>query len=43
MMEANTYAWHSTPHKCDSPTDKGHYNNCDRGGSVFQVAHQYNP
>jgi len=35
IMEANTYAWHSTPHKCDSPNDKGHYSNCDRGGSVF--------
>ena len=40
IMEANTYAWHSTPHKCDSPNDKGHYSNCDRGGNCFQVAHQ---
>jgi len=40
IMEANTYAWHTTPHKCDPPTDKGHYNNCDRGGSCFQVASQ---
>lgn len=40
IMEANTYAWHSTPHKCDNPNDHGHYYNCDRGGSCFQVAHQ---
>ena len=38
IMEANTYAWHTTPHKCDPPTDKGHYTNCDRGGSCFQIA-----
>lgn len=38
IMEANQFAWHSTPHKCDSPTDKGHYWNCDRGGSCFQKA-----
>ena len=40
IMEANQYAWHSTAHKCDDPTDKGHYNNCDRGGSCFQIAKQ---
>lgn len=40
IMEANTFAWHSTPHKCDSPNDKGHYSNCDRGGNCFQIAHQ---
>jgi hypothetical protein len=39
IMEANTYAWHSTPHKCDAPNDKGHYNNCDRGGDCFEIAH----
>jgi hypothetical protein len=38
IMEANTYAWHSTAHKCDAPNDKGHYENCDRGGSCFQIA-----
>jgi len=38
IMEANKYAWHTTPHTCDSPTDKGHYNNCDRGGSCFVKA-----
>jgi len=39
IMEANTYAWHTTPHKCDAPNDKGHYNNCDRGGDCFEIAH----
>lgn len=38
IMEANKYAWHSTPHTCDSTSPP--YNNCDRGGSCFQVAHQ---
>ena len=32
IMEANTHAWHTTPHKCDDPNDKGHYSNCDRSG-----------
>jgi hypothetical protein len=31
IMEANSYAWHTTPHHCDSPQGK-HYTNCDRGG-----------
>jgi|ERR1712086_16004 len=39
IMEANTYAWHTTAHKCDPPTSKGYYNNCDRGGSCFAIAH----
>lgn len=38
VMEANQYAFHATPHKCDAPNDKGHYYNCDRGGQCFQVA-----
>ena len=40
IMEANTYAWHTTPHMCDSKTDKGHYNHCDQSGSCFQIAKQ---
>lgn len=40
IMEANTWAWHTTPHKCDAPNEHGHYSNCDRGGSCFQVAFQ---
>lgn len=31
IMEANTHAFASTPHKCDPPHNS-HYNNCDRGG-----------
>ena len=27
------YSYQSTAHKCDAPTDKGHYWNCDKGGS----------
>ena len=38
LMEADTFAWHSTPHKCDPANSKGHYFNCDRGGSCFQKA-----
>lgn len=31
-MEANKWSWATTPHKCDSPTDKGFYYHCDQGG-----------
>lgn len=40
MMEANKYAWHTTPHKCDAPNSNHHYFNCDRGGcgkSIWSV------
>lgn len=40
MMEANKYAWRTTPHKCDAPNSNGHYYNCDRGGcgkSIWSV------
>lgn len=30
-QEANSRAWHTTPHTCDSPVN-GHYNSCDGGG-----------
>ena len=36
IMEANKYSWATTPHKCDSPNDKGFYNNCDKGGTCAQ-------
>lgn len=36
IMEANKWAWASTPHKCDAPTDKGFYNSCDKGGQCAQ-------
>lgn len=36
MMEANKFAWSSTPHKCDSPSNKGFYSNCDKGGQCQQ-------
>jgi len=32
LMEANKFSWATTPHKCDSPTNYGFYNNCDAGG-----------
>ena len=35
IMEANKYAMQVTPHYCDSPTDKGHYNSCNRSGSCW--------
>jgi len=40
LMEANTYAFHATAHKCDSKTSAGVYPNCDRGGSCFQIGQQ---
>ena len=36
LMEANKWAWASTPHKCDAPTDKGFYYGCDTGGQCQQ-------
>ena len=33
IMEANTWAFRSTPHPCDAPDANGHYTNCDRGGT----------
>lgn len=38
IMEANTYAFQTTPHRCDAPNSKGHYSNCDRGGQCYQKA-----
>ena len=29
IMEANKYSWATTPHTCDSPSDKGFYSHCD--------------
>ena len=34
IMEANTFAWHTTPHKCDPPAANMHYSYCDGGGCV---------
>ena len=38
-MEANKFAFQSTPHKCDSPNNK-HYNSCDTGGSFLSSVDQ---
>jgi hypothetical protein len=35
IMEANKYAMQVTPHYCDSPSDKGHYDSCNRSGSCW--------
>ena len=32
IMEANQYAFSTTPHKCDAPNSQGHYSNCDASG-----------
>mmetsp|Transcript_111963 Transcript_111963/g.361469 ORF Transcript_111963/g.361469 Transcript_111963/m.361469 type:complete len:806 (-) Transcript_111963:301-2718(-) len=32
IMEANNRVFSSTPHKCNAPSDKGHYSACDRNG-----------
>ena len=29
IMEANKWSWATTPHTCDSPSDKGYYSHCD--------------
>ena len=39
IMEANTYAWHTTPHTCDAPDGK-HFSNCDRGGDSKEIFNQ---
>lgn len=39
LMEANKYSWHTTAHKCDTPTD-GVYNNCDRVGECTLNIHE---
>ena len=36
IMEANKFSWASTPHKCDSPNEHGHYYYCDQGGTCAQ-------
>ena len=36
IMEANKFSWATTPHKCDDPSDKGHYYYCDQGGTGQQ-------
>ena len=40
IMEANTYAWQSTPHKCNAPSAKGFYDGCDGQGQCKQKAHE---
>ena len=35
-MEANKYAWQTTPHNCDAPSDKGFYSSCDAAGQCMQ-------
>jgi len=32
IMEANTHAFQSTPHRCDAPNEAGHYGSCDGNG-----------
>ena len=36
IMEANTYAFQATPHKCNRPSASGHYDSCDGAGSCWQ-------
>ena len=35
-MEANKWVWASTPHKCDAPSDLGHYTTCDSAGTCHK-------
>mmetsp|Transcript_155299 Transcript_155299/g.377218 ORF Transcript_155299/g.377218 Transcript_155299/m.377218 type:complete len:714 (+) Transcript_155299:3-2144(+) len=32
VMEANNHVYQATPHRCDEPSNTGHYSNCDRKG-----------
>jgi hypothetical protein len=32
IMEANQWAFQTTPHSCDAPTSNGFYYSCDKGG-----------
>mmetsp|Transcript_83142 Transcript_83142/g.268986 ORF Transcript_83142/g.268986 Transcript_83142/m.268986 type:complete len:663 (-) Transcript_83142:494-2482(-) len=47
IMEGNSHAFASTPHKCDTPTSAGHYSNCDRNGCAQNTrnlgSHAYGP
>lgn len=36
IMEANKFAWQTTAHSCDTPTDEGFYANCNRGGTCHE-------
>ena len=36
IMEANKYAWASTPHTCNNPNELGHYDYCDKNGTCQQ-------
>ena len=38
-MEANKFSFHTTAHKCDTPTN-GVYDNCDRDGTCTLNIHQ---
>jgi len=45
IMEANSYAWQSTPHKCNTP-NQNYYPSCDGGGcgkKVYNVNNAYGP
>jgi len=40
IMEANNHAFQSTPHKCDAPSEAGHYASCDRAGCAQNTKDQ---
>ena len=35
IMEANKYAYQTTPHSCDAPNDQGFYKQCNRPGACW--------
>ena len=35
IMEANQWAFQTTPHSCDAPSSNGFYSNCNRGGDCW--------
>lgn len=35
IMEANKFAYQTTPHSCDSPNEHGYYSNCNKPGACW--------
>ena len=35
IMEANKFAYQTTPHSCDDPNEHGFYSNCNKAGSCW--------
>ena len=38
IMEANTYSYHTTAHKCNEPNEFGYFDDCDKSGQCTTQA-----